>query len=371
MTTTLPPVELRFLAWLAKDRSRATTILQRLPHEVFSDDARAAALSLATGQPWIHDANPLDDMEARDYLRTQILGLVGKELARAQRSKETRELGRIIDLFELCSEGALGALPVAKFDQVEPKIRDVVPTGVQDLDDQIRGLARGDLGFVFMPSGKGKTLVLINFAVSALRSGKTVLYISVGDQSKDELIPRIDTCILEHPMPHQATEAVLKNRHHNAMKRISGTLWIADYTDRECTIDDIDRTIREIPADLVIVDHADDVLCAYSDDPTVTRHSLRLVYTTLKKLAVKYEVPIWTASQSSELSWHFRSTSIADLAEAKIGKATGAAVVLGFSVGPEKEVIPGRVLCTIAKARRSYTERVVPLNYDQQVCRIW
>lgn len=366
-----PTQELRYLAWLALDPQRARVLLQKVPHEIFSDGARPTAIALATGQPWIHDEEPLSDTDARDYLFQQILGCVGKELTRAQRTKEIDKLRAAIDLFSFTRDSALQDVPVANFASIEPQIRDVVPTGVRDLDEQIRGLARGDLGFVFMPSGKGKTLVLINFAVAALMNGKTVLYITVADQGKDELLPRIDTCILARPVPYGSGEDVLKNRHFHAAQRLTGTLWIADYTDRECHLGDIERAIRENPADLVIVDHADDVLCPSSNDPNVTRHSLRTVYSNLKQYATKYQVPIWTASQSSELSWHFRTTSIADLAEAKIGKATGAAIVLGFSAGPDKEAIPGRVLCTLAKARRAYTQAVFPLNIDPQVCKVW
>ena len=59
------------------------------------------------------------------------------------------------------------------------------------------------------------------------------------------------------------------------------------------------------------------------------------------------------------------------MAEAKVGKATGAAIVLGFSGGPIAQQVPGVMYCSIAKARRWFAKRNFPLRYDHEVCRIW
>jgi len=67
---------------------------------------------------------------------------------------------------------------------------------------------------------------------------------------------------------------------------------MSDFTDRECRLEQIEHTIASCDSDLVIVDHADDVLSHFSNDPAVTRHSLRAVYMSLKQMATRYEVPI-------------------------------------------------------------------------------
>ena len=63
------------------------------------------------------------------------------------------------------------------------------------------------------------------------------------------------------------------------------------------------------------------------------------------------------------------ASSVSELAEAKTGKATGAAIVLGFTGGSPE--IPGEMICTIAKARRAYTKRSVVIVYDHILNRIW
>jgi len=87
-----------------------------------------------------------------------------------------------------------------------------------------------------------------------------------------------------------------------------------------------------------------------------------VVYLALKKLSVRYDIPLWTASQSGEASWYTKAVSIQDLAEAKIGKATGAAIVLGFSAGPWDDQVPGVFYCSVAKARRNVRDGSSPLK---------
>ena len=158
-------------------------------------------------------------------------------------------------------------------------------------------------------------------------------------------------------------------RHERAIKSLPGLLWISDFTDSECRLSDVDKAISADVWDLVLVDHADDLISKWSNDLAVTRHSLRAVYLGLKKIAAKYQVPIWTGSQSLEMSWRMDGASIGDLAEAKVGKATGAAIVLVLTGGRREH--PGLMYANIAKARRAYTERSILLTYDDKICRIW
>src|SRR3990167_5722735 len=319
--------EQKALAWLWTAAATNPGLLEQVPQEILSDEGKQWLTLLQNSTDPPPDLTPASEQEGRTYFRTQLLAYLAREAAKAQHNGS--------------------------------------------LDRVYRGLAVGELGIIFLPPGRGKTQMLINFTDTALFQGKDVLYITVADQSKDELIPRIDTCILGTPCPMDASPELLAERHTHAAQQRTGRLWVADYTDRTCDIQDVERTIQQCASDLIIVDHADDVLSPYASDPTATRHSLRVVYLALKKLAVRYNVPIWTASQSPEMSWNFRATSISDMAEAKVGKATGAAIILGFSGGTPSEQVPGVMYCSIAKARRWFTERNFPLRFDFTTCRVW
>ena len=357
-----------FFSWLASEPDRADFLVPLLPTECFSPEGQQLLQRFRIGTPTSFDGVPPDEHAALTFLRNQLLALIGREAGRAQRHGQIERVRTTVDLLTECLSG-WELSPLESYADTLPLVREFLPTGIQALDAQISGLAKGELGICAAAPGRGKTALLINFSVSALRAGKSVLYISVADQGKDELIPRIDSAILREPCPLDLTERALHDRHRRAVSQLPGALWISDYTARECTLHDITRTIQDCETDLIVVDHADDVLGPYSKDPTITRHSLRVVYLSLKRLAVEFDTPIWTASQTHEQSWRFSSLGIDGLAEAKTGKATGVALCLVFTGGyPE---IPGQMWCTIAKARRRYWERVIPIHYEHSTCSIW
>jgi len=362
-------IEYRFIGWLTSRPDLVASLATILPPDLLSVEGQHLLQSINGHQTPMFESR-LEPEEAIEFLQSQLLAYLGKEAGKAQR---TGSLARVTSASSLLNDCMLllEPPPVSDYSEVDPQYREVIPTGIRSLDAQIRGLGRGELGIVAFPPGRGKTATLINFTVSALHDNRSVLYITVADQGLDELIPRIDTCILEEPPPFDAPHRVVVARHQQATQRIAGRLDIADFTDRECSLREIESTIKTKEVDLVIVDHADDVTSPYSSDPGVTRHSLRVVYMTLKKLAVRHKVPIWTASQTSEQSWWLDSASIGDLAEAKVGKASGASIVLAFSTGRGEFRRQGVVYATVAKARRAYMQRTIPINIDHARCRLW
>lgn len=354
-----------FFRWMAVRSDLVDALTARVPEEIFSADYQQRWRE----RQWLREGPAPSESDAVHFLKNQLLALLGREVGRAQ--KNGHNLNKIHSILGILEEtqDTFARPPIEAYDVSVPQVREVIPTGIDPIDAQIGGLARGDLGIVALPSGRGKTALLINMAVAALFNGKTVLYLTVADQGRDELIPRIDSCILESPIPNQATARDLAERHRLALRQIVGKLWIADYTDRECSLEDVRRVVSTYASDLTIVDHADDVQSDWSDDPTVTRHSLRVVYTSLKKIAAQYNIPIWSASQTHEASWQMAALGIDGLAECKTGKASSTAVLLVFTGGhPE---VPGVMYCTIAKARRSFSERVIPVRFDHSIHRIW
>jgi len=361
-----PSPEQHCILW-AFSSEQGHVVLQQLPTELFSP------VGLAEIERLRKEKNPSQDFSeliARKFLSDQLLAYVAREALKSQKNGSFEGYQRAANILDSCSL-LLEPLPVVDYDEAIPDVREVIPTRIRKIDQQIQGLARKELGFIFAPSGKGKTRFLINFAVNALRGGYSVNYITVADQDTVELIPRFDTCILGYAAMwgSQINAELLRTRHQEAWPQLKGKLKIIDFTDRECHLKDIERVIREHSSDLLIVDHADDIVSPFSSDPAVTRHSLRHIYLSLKGLAVKHKIPIWTASQSHDGSWYKRQVSQEELAEAKLGKATGASIILGFSGGPNP--IDGVIYCTIVKARRNYTERNFTLNIDSEKMSIW
>ena len=359
-------LEQKFLGWYSSHQDRIQDFT--LPRELFSQQGFEIFTDIRNGKSFTQ-SEPSSTDEALEYLQDQILLFLGREVGKSRRTHDVTKIHSAIALLEECQSDAIH-LPIADFAESTPEVRTFIPTGIDLIDQQIRGLAKGELGVIALSPGRGKTAFLINFAYSALSLSKSVLYITVADAGVNELVPRIDSCILGTPLSDPLNQQLLLKRHGEALRRINGKLMIADFTDRECSLEDLRKVIRNTPADLCIVDHADDVVPPYGD-PSVTRHSLRTTYLTLKKFSVEFHIPIWTASQTSELAWSMRSASTSELSEAKVGKTTGAAIVLVGSGGLPRDQIPGVMWITIAKARRSFTERTFAIRYDWGVGRIW
>jgi len=300
------------------------------------------------------------------FLHSQLSSYVALAAIKASKNGHGAEqLRSAYQLWEECKDGT-EPTPLESFAKITPKVRQFIPTGIISLDNQILGLAQEEFGVIAAAPGRGKSCMLIKIAVSSLLAGRGVHYITVADAGKDELVPRIDSCILQQPCTNPQDQEFLQQRHREAIQKLRGHLWISDFTNQSCSMYDIERAIASCTADLVIVDHADDI-APPTADLMATRHSLRFIYLSLKRLSVQYSTAIWTASQTAEQAWRMASASIQDLAECKTGKATAAAVVLVLSMGENEQSIT----CTIAKARRHYSQRSVPLHIDYLTNQIW
>ena len=362
--------ELNFLAWLTDRPSLKDALIFRLPDEIFSQDGLQVVAALRGGHTWQHNGVVPPDEEALGFLKTQLLAYLGREIGKSQRSGSLDRIETGYQLLRECWE-TVEPPPLELYHQIAPKTREFIPTGIQPLDEQILGLSRGELGIIAAAPARGKSCFLINVAVYAAQHGWDAHYITVADAGVDELMARIDAKVLNEPLDPALNLDQLTERHQRAAELLPNRLWISDFTNRECSLTDIERTISECSSDIVIVDHADDVQSPFSSNPDATRHSLRTVYMSLKRLATAYNVPIWTASQTSEQAWFRQSASISDLSEAKVGKSTGCAILLVLTGGPPQHAIPGIVNCTIAKARRFVSQRTLPIRIDYSTGAMW
>jgi hypothetical protein len=82
-----------------------------------------------------------------------------------------RDLGH--DFFESAAD--IGMLQNGVMNEVANKI----PTGLPTLDANMRGgLSLSELGMIIGPTGRGKSIVLVNLAAQALLAGKNVVYVT-------------------------------------------------------------------------------------------------------------------------------------------------------------------------------------------------
>lgn len=241
-----------------------------------------------------------------------------------------------------------------------------LPTGFsRELDAHLDGgLAAGEFAFFLAPTGRGKTLALVNVGANALRMGKRVLHVTleIGERN---VAKRYDSCLSEMTR-HEIKESpeIFKKRIGKILKQ-GGDLIISDYTYKHLGISQLHGMMEEYrtqkkPIDLVVLDYAD--LLISQDKLKESRFELNRLYQELRIFAGRFEVPVWTASQSNRAALNKRVVSMADVAEA-YGKTNHADLILALcQTDEEKEDKEMRIF--VAKTRMGETNPIVSLHCD-------
>src|SRR6266850_7424097 len=93
----------RFLLWLQDRDDLHEAVARRLPTEVIGKDNQAALAKLLKKEPLaFNGAKAFSDAEAITFLQNQMLAILGREAARAQKTGELAAVNHAIDLLDDC-----------------------------------------------------------------------------------------------------------------------------------------------------------------------------------------------------------------------------------------------------------------------------
>ena len=188
---------------------------------------------------------------------------------------------------------------------MEEKIRPVgVTTGIQSLDGILGGFHAGDLYILGAKTGRGKTVLGLNIAVAAAKSGKRVLYFSL-EMKHEKISLRIlssesSVCgkLIETGfVSSEQIDGLLSAS--NTLSKIGDNLTIIDQ--RAVNLYQLGATVRQVAkqsgVDLVIVDYLQllEVDATYSREREVASISKALV-----AVAGINDVPVLALSQLNE-----------------------------------------------------------------------
>jgi len=144
----------------------------------------------------------------------------------------------------------------------EIKVPSFVLTGLSIMDDKIGGLPRGYLTLLVARPGMGKTTLAMQIARNVAASGKKALFISL-EMLGSELWVKAALGIAEvswkdfsnSDVPSDTKERIQKDIIPTLKAGLGDRLFIYD-KDQECTTTEmVDKIIKEIHPDLVIIDH--------------------------------------------------------------------------------------------------------------------
>ena len=206
------------------------------------------------------------------------------------------------------------------------------PTRIYALDDQLRGLFRKELFLIMAPMNVGKSWAAVHFSVSALLSGKHVLYITL-EMSKDRVLQRILQNIsgTYSPRNEEDFERVVEVWGENwedkeeitsrslldtdrvftnleILKKFGGLLSVKEYASGTAGIKEIEKevalydvTFGKIP-DVIIVDGLMDIKYSGNTDNNRQRLGLSQVTRHLRRIASDYNSVVIVTHQGNRES---------------------------------------------------------------------
>lgn len=222
-----------------------------------------------------------------------------------------------------------------------------IPTYIKPLDDAIEGgLSPGQLAsFVGWP-GIGKTLLLHQAGAMAYFHGYHAAIVTL-EISKEDACRRLDMLFGRWKSPDKYND--LKQK----AKENGGKLTILDATDDIFTPGSVRAFLegqrrRGRAIDVLFIDYAD---LMDSGRNLEDYNELGEIYRQLRRLANKFAIPIWTASQAVRGAFNKRWIGMGDIADS-FKKARIADVIITINQ-TEEEQETGDIRLYVAKSRRN------------------
>jgi replicative DNA helicase len=252
-------------------------------------------------------------------------------------------------------------------ERFKPRFRNPVTTGWELIDDICKGgLGQKELGVVIAPTGAGKSMALVHLGVQALREGKTVVHYTL--ELQDTVVAsRYDSCLTKIPLQNLTS---FKEQIYEEVSDINGRLIVKEYPTKTASTQTIRNHLeklrmRSIDVDMIIVDYGD--LLRPVRYLKEKRNELESIYEELRGMAVEYEAPVWTASQTNRSGLNAEVITMEAISEA-FNKCFIADFIFTISRTIDDKVAnSGRLF--VAKNRNGPDGLVFPLFMDtSNVC---
>ena len=247
-------------------------------------------------------------------------------------------------------------------ERFKPRFRNPVSTGWELIDDICKGgLGQKELGVVIAPTGAGKSMALVHLGVQALREGKTVVHYTL--ELQDTVVAsRYDSCLTKIPLQNLTS---FKEQIYEEVSDINGRLIVKEYPTKTASTQTIRNHLeklrmRSIDVDMIIVDYGD--LLRPVRYLKEKRNELESIYEELRGMAVEYEAPVWTASQTNRSGLNAEVITMEAISEA-FNKCFIADFIFTISRTIDDKVAnSGRLF--VAKNRNGPDGLVFPLFMD-------
>ncbi len=209
------------------------------------------------------------------------------------------------------------------------------PIGIPKIDQLMRGgLEPGTMGVFLAPTGRGKTLAMVNAGVVSLMAGIDVLHVTIGDVNEVNASLRYDARITHVPINDLAknTNAHLQKIATATKSLLNARLMIKEYGADEVSILDLRNLLQNLERvrgfrpGLLLIDYADLMRVAGTGE---RYRELGTVYKQLRQVARDFNCAIWTGSQTGRKSFRATHVTVEDIWES-LEKAQNADVMVSL-----------------------------------------
>lgn len=186
------------------------------------------------------------------------------------------------------------------------------------------GLPNKTLNIALAGTGVGKSLFMCHVASSVLLQGRNVLYITL-EMAEERIAERIDANLLNVPIQDivDLPKQMFENKVTNLAKKTQGTLIIKEYPTASAHAGHFKSLLNELALkksfrpDIIFIDYLN--ICAssrYKGNSNINSYTfVKAIAEELRGLAVEFNVPIVSATQTTRSGYGSSDVELTDTSE--------------------------------------------------------
>ena len=256
-----------------------------------------------------------------------------------------------------------------------------VPFGLHYLDKVTGGgISNKTLTIGLAGTGVGKSLFMCYLAGSVLLQGRNVLYITM-EMAEEKIAERIDANLLNVPIQdiREVPKPMFEDKMKKLTKKTQGKLFIKEYPTASAHAGHFDSLIKELALkknftpDIVFIDYLN--ICAsqrYKAGSNVNSYTtVKSIAEELRGLAVKYNVPVVSATQTTRGGYGNSDVELTDTSES-FGLPATADLMFALITNDDLESM-GQILVKQLKNRYNdhNTHKKFVLGIDRSKMRLY
>jgi len=231
------------------------------------------------------------------------------------------------EALSVCFDNTIGHDYLEDFDaryDFYHRIEDKIPFDIEYLNKITKGgLTRKSLNIILAGTGVGKSLAMCHFASANLLSGKNVLYITM-EMAEEKIAERIDANLLNVGIRdlHDLTHSIFNKKVGHITQKTQGRLIIKEYPTASAHVNHFESLLDDLALkknftpDIIYVDYLN--ICAssrYKNNIVNSYTYIKSIAEELRGMAVKYGVPIVSATQTTRSGYGSTDLDLTDTSE--------------------------------------------------------